>query len=61
MGDTNVSEDGVAVKEEKNVSTRNDGECHAKGANTSANSDNVSEQSKVHFPSSPLAMRMERE
>jgi hypothetical protein len=61
MGDTSVSGDGVAVKEEKNVSTRNDGECHAKGANPSVKSDNVSDQSEVHFPFSPLAMHMERE
>jgi hypothetical protein len=28
MGDTNVSGDGVAVKESKDTSKRNDGECH---------------------------------
>jgi hypothetical protein len=61
MGDTSVSGDGVAVKEEKNVSTCNDGECHAKGANPSASSDNVSEQSEVHFSFCQLAMRIERE
>jgi hypothetical protein len=28
MGDTNVSGDGVAVKEPKDTSKRNDGECY---------------------------------
>ena len=33
MGDTNVSGDGVATKEEQSTPTRNDGECYTSGSN----------------------------
>jgi hypothetical protein len=57
MGDTNVSGDGVAVKENKNTSMRDDGECYTKG------SVNKELEMKVcsRIPEKPVVMRMERE
>jgi hypothetical protein len=57
MGDTNVSGDGVAVKESKDTSIRNDGECYAK----ESKSKTLEAYTHCKNPEKPKVMWMERE
>jgi hypothetical protein len=61
MGDTNVSGDGVAVKEEKLSPMSNDGECQISRSKSNVVSVDLDEQETMMLEWVPKAMSMERE